>query len=399
MSDVTAPFQFDTSLPGAQATITEIAQQAEAWREVASVVAALRPQLDAFITPLLDDRRLRIIMTGAGTSAFVGEIAAPSFAGSLGVRADAIASTDLVSNPTEYLAEDVPTLLVSFARSGNSPESVAATDLVTQLVPGAHHLVVTCDGSGALARHHDNRDDSFVLVMPERTNDVGFAMTSSFSSMLLAALLVFHPETAANADMAEDDDLVAHLSAAGAELFLREQGPLRDLARRGFERVVYLGSGPLKGLARESALKLLELTAGRIVTYFDSPLGFRHGPKAVLNDHTLVIVYVSSDPQTRKYDLDLIAEVRASQPEGSVVVISAGPAGTPDDESRPIAGLQGVPDAFLAVVFISIAQILGFAFALEVGTTPDNPFPGGSVNRVVTGVTVYPLDITAGPTP
>jgi tagatose-6-phosphate ketose/aldose isomerase len=161
------------------------------------------------------------------------------------------------------------------------------------------------------------------------------------------------------------------------------------LAQRGYERVVYLGSGPLTGLARESALKLLELTAGGVIAYSNSALGFRHGPKAVLDNRTLALVYLSNDPYTRQYDLDIAAELRAALDPESVVVISAGGAG--DGEPWHIEGLGDVDDVALALPFVVCAQLLGLHFSLALGRTPDNPFPSGTVNRVVQGVTIHAL--------
>ncbi len=77
-----------------------------------------------------------------------------------------------------------------------------------------------------------------------------------------------------------------------------------------WKRIVYLGSGGLQGAARESALKVLELTAGKLAAFYDSPTGFRHGPKSLVDNETLVVVFVSSHPYTRQYDLDLLAELR-----------------------------------------------------------------------------------------
>ena len=94
-------------------------------------------------------------------------------------------------------------------------------------------------------------------------------MTSSFTSMLLAAWIVL-------GEVAPEGLIDPLASAAEALLFTRCDGA-RELASSGYERVVYLGSGPLEGLAHESALKMLELTAGAVVTLFDSPMGFRHG--------------------------------------------------------------------------------------------------------------------------
>ena len=364
------------------ATAREIAQQPDVWREAAASIADRRADIDAFLAPLLARPELRIVLTGAGTSAFVGDIAAPALTQLLGRRVDAVATTDIVSNPRQYLGEDLPTLLVSFARSGNSPESVAATALADEVLTDVHHLIVTCDAGGALFAQHRDRENSAIVLMPTRANDQGFAMTSSFTSMLLSSLLIFG---------GENDAAVAALGRAVDGILADRQDDIRQRAGDAYERVIYLGSGALSGLARESALKLLELTAGRVVTYHDSALGFRHGPKAVLNDRTLALVYVSSDPYTREYDRDIVAELRSALTADHVIAISS--EDLPQDEGHTwvLGDLADLGDGFLAVAYVVIAQLLGLSFSLELGLTPDNPFPNGSVNRVVEGVTIHPL--------
>lgn len=369
---------------GGEATAREIAQQPAVWRETNGMVTSRRNDIDAFLQALVR-RDLRIVLTGAGTSAFAGEILAPALARRTGRRVNAVATTDIVSNPEEYFADDRPTLLVSFARSGNSPESVAATELADQCLSQCHHLVLTCDRNGQLYKDHSGSDRSFVLLMPEATNDQGFAMTSSFTSMILAAWLVL-------GDVAAPDELVERLATAAERIMANRLEDIRRLASSGYERIVYLGSGPLKGLAHESSLKLLELTAGEIVTYFESPLGFRHGPKSVLNDRMLAVVYVSGHPYTRRYDLDLLAELKRSMRPESIIAVAA----TPDaDADNPglwlLEGLEDVEDAALALPYVVIAQLLGLSFSLALGYTPDNPFPNKEVNRVVQGVTIHPL--------
>jgi tagatose-6-phosphate ketose/aldose isomerase len=369
---------------GGEATAREIAQQPDVWREVNNLLASRRDDIDAFLRPLLAEPELRVILTGAGTSAFAGEILAPALSRRTRRRVDAVATTDIVSNPEECFADNRPTLLVSFARSGNSPESVAATDFADRLLSECHHLVLTCDRSGRLYKKHTQSSGSFVLLMPEATNDQGFAMTSSFTAMTLAAWLVL-------GTLADPDELVERLATSAERLLAARQEDLRRLASSGYERIVYLGSGPLKGLAHESSLKLLELTAGEIVTSFESPLGFRHGPKSILDDQTLAVSYISGDPYTRKYDLDLLAELKRSMRPGSVIAISATDAGTDDPSVWLLEGLEGVEDAALALPFVLVAQLLGLCFSLALGYTPDNPFPNQEVNRVVKGVSIHPL--------
>lgn len=370
------------AMPGSMATAREIAQQPEVWREVLASVESQRGDIDSFLSGILDRRDLRILLTGAGTSAFIGSIAAPALSRLLNRRVDAVATTDIVSNPGEYLTEDVPTLLVSFARSGNSPESTATTRLADECLTDVSHLVITCDEDGDLFKEHEGRNTSKIVLMPKQANDAGFAMTSSFTSMLLSCLLIFHPASGA---------AVGALATAASDLMATRQASLRMLAGRGYERVVYLGSGPLTGLARESALKLLELTAGKVVAHYDSALGFRHGPKAVLDDRTLVIVYVSSDTYTRRYDLDIVDELRSTINPQNVIAVAPAPLPQAGTETWVLEDVDGLNDALLAVGYVVVAQILGLSFALEVGTTPDNPFPAGDVNRVVEGVNIHPL--------
>jgi len=323
---------------------------------------------------------MRIVLTGAGTSAFVGEIAAPALARSTGRRVEQVPTTDIVSNPREAFANDVPTLLVSFARSGNSPESVAAADLADQVLGECHHLVLTCAADGALAQARTGRPGSHVVLMPADSNDTGFAMTSSFTSMLLSCLVLLGGESPAIIERlatTADAVLAAHLDDVAA------------LAAKDPARRVYLGSGPLRGLAHEAGLKFLELTAGERVSFFESALGFRHGPKAVVHENTQVMVFVSSDPYTRKYDLDIIAELRVGIGADNVLVLASSPVDVAGAWVLP--GLDGVADAFAAAVHIIVPQLLGVYTSAALGKHVDNPFPSGDVNRVVQGVIIHEL--------
>ncbi|MGY4651171.1 SIS domain-containing protein [Mycobacterium sp. URHB0021] len=366
------------------ATIVEIGQQPDAWREVAQ---RSDQGIDGFIAEITRRPDLRVILTGAGSSAFAGDIAAPALRRHLSRRVEAIATTSIVANPLDYLERRTPTLMVSFGRSGNSPESLATTELADQFVDDIWHLILTCDPDGQLGRRHSDQVNSRVVYMPERTNDSGFAMTSSLTSMLLSCLLILGPGER------KDSEVLAGAAAHVVDL----QPEIRALAQLKKHRFVYLGSGPLEGLARESALKMLELTAGEVVTYFDSPLGFRHGPKSVLDRDTLVVVYVSTDPYTRRYDLDIIAEIRAQLGADAVTVISTEPTPAGLGPAVVVPGLAGMDDSLVALGYLVFAQYLALFTSLEYAKTPDNPFPSGEVSRVVRGVTIYPVTTTDNP--
>jgi tagatose-6-phosphate ketose/aldose isomerase len=275
--------------------------------------------------------------------------------------------------------------LVSFARSGNSPESVAALDLAERFISNCTHLVFTCNPEGLLHQWTAGRANAHSLLLPPETHDHGFAMTSSFSSLLLAAAQVFGALEPAS---------VPAFSRA-AEALLDSGEPLVEtLVAEGFERVIYLGSNELQGLAHEAALKLLELSDGRIVGGHDSPLGFRHGPKTIVDDRTLVVMFVSNDAYTRRYDLDLLRELRQDGRAARVLALSAKPLDGLDATQggdAPLAGLADASDLALAFPCAVFAQRFALLQSLRLGLTPDNPSVSGTVNRVVRGVTIHPF--------
>lgn len=379
-------------MPGANAvsvtgtwTEEEIRQQPASWLTTLTNIDNRRQQLDAFLTPLLAKDNLRIVLTGAGTSAFIGDMIAPWLARCSGKNFSAVATTDLVTNPLDYLQVAQPLLLVSFARSGNSPESVAAVALANQLVTKCYHLVITCNEAGSLYTNAQRCGNTFALLMPPETHDRGFAMTSSISTMMLSCLAVFAGEAFNRRTFSAVADSCQTL-LQGLNDF--RQGVFGELP---WKRVVYLGSGGLQAVARESALKVLELTAGKLAAFYDSPTGFRHGPKSLVNNETLVVVFISSDPYTRRYDLDLLAELRRDDLAMRVLAISA------QSDEVIVAGphillpqAQEFNDPQLAFCFLLYAQIFALAESLKAGITPDSPSANGTVNRVVQGVVIHP---------
>jgi tagatose-6-phosphate ketose/aldose isomerase len=369
---------------GGAFTASEITHQAPVWGEVAALVAAQGPALSAFLTPLLARADLRIILTGAGTSAFIGDCLLPSLLKRLGRRVEAIATTDLVSAPSHYLQAQAPTLLVSFARSGSSPESVAAVALADQLVSQVYHLIITCNGDGLLYQHAQGQANACAIVLPDATHDRAFAMTSSFTSMLLTASLVFGVIDGAGPALAAAQQAAGDLMVGGLPL-------INALVARRFKRVVYLGSNELKGLAQEAALKLLELSDGKVVALFDTPLGFRHGPKTIIDGDTLVVLMMSNDPYARRYDSDLLRELRADGRAGKVLALSAQADGAQDGDHLLLNHAAESSDLELALPYIVFAQMFAFLYSLALEIRPDTPSMSGTVNRVVSGVNIYPF--------
>lgn len=372
-------------------TAKEIIQQPDTWRESVKNLIKNKIEIKSFIDSFLSKKEFRIILTGAGTSAFAGEVCEPYLTSLLNKRVEAIATTDLVASPKSYFIKDIPTLLVSFARSGNSPESVHAVNLASQLVDDLYQIVITCNENGKLAKNTVNDEKSLLLLMPPQTNDLGFAMTSSFTTMVLNAMAVFNINNIEN--FSSDVD---KLSNSVNDFIENNIEKVTSLANEDFERIVYLGSSTSKGIARESALKVLELTAGKVNASYDTPLGFRHGPKSVVDDETVSVIYISNDEYTRQYDLDLAKEMLAHKKNDKVVIIGDNIEEDILNKADYVFNVENINytvenEVLLPLQQIIFGQMLSFLKSVNLGITPDNPCPTGEVNRVVQGVILHEL--------
>jgi len=372
---------------GAEITTREIYQQPDVWKEAFEAYQEKREEIAAFLQDIAAKHDyIKVILTGAGTSAYVGDTLVPYFKEVYDERKwnfNAIATTDIVANPQTYLKKEVPTVLVSFARSGNSPESVATVDLAKALVDELYQVTITCAAEGKLALQAHGDDRNLLLLQPAASNDAGFAMTSSFTSMMLTALLVFDPEEFSV--KSKRFEVLSNLSRK----VLDNAADVKELVDLEFNRVIYLGAGPFFGLAHEAQLKILELTAGQVATMYESPVGFRHGPKSLINEDTVVLVFGTTTDYTRKYDLDLVREVAGDQIARRVVLLSDQAFGL-ENVKEVALGCGGVlNDVYRVFPYIVYGQLFALLTSLKVGNRPDTPSPTGTVNRVVQGVIIH----------
>lgn len=370
-------------------TLSEIYQQPATWEKTCRQIAEHKDELKKFIDQVITCDDFDIILTGAGTSEFVGNALFPHLTRLMNHKVKSYGTTDIVATPEAYLSRTKPTLLISFGRSGNSPESVGAIDAAEAVCDHVYHLFVTCNKDGALSKRAATTDNCYAINLTEETHDQSFAMTSSFSNMYLATYLCFHLD--------ELDAVTAQVKTimeAGQNFLDKQYGIAQKIVDEyNFNRIVYLGSNTLKGTAQESALKMLELSAGRVVTMYDTPLGFRHGPKSIINDDTITVVYLSDDAYTRQYEIDLIKEMSGQRKGNKIVAVMS----KADDvvsalvDYTVVYGLDGTfENVLLGLDYILFAQTLAVLKSLALDITPDNPCPTGEVNRVVKGVTLYP---------
>jgi tagatose-6-phosphate ketose/aldose isomerase len=363
-------------------TLREICQQPATWIETAARVERSRARLAAALAELGGgDAPGALLLTGSGSSLYVGECLALGLQAALGLAVQAVAAGTLLTHTRGCLPARGPALLVSFARSGNSPESCGALEAVRAAAPACRHVVITCNGDGQLATRY--RDDPRVerVVLHERTCDRSLVMTSSFTNMALAGQVL--------ADVHDGGHYLTRarvLARAAAALLVRNADALARLARAPFASAVYLGSGDRYGAAREGALKLVEMTAGRVKAFPETYLGLRHGPMCAVDDGTLVVCLLASDPVTRAYELDLVRELNRKR-LGAVKLLF-GSRVPPElagggDLVLDLPELEGLRDEELPLLDVLVGQLVAFFRCLQLGLRPDEPPTDGVIHRVV----------------
>lgn len=379
----------DATLQSTSATFTatEIHQQPATWLKTCNQIRAMKDEIKTFMDKVLTQEDYDVIFTGAGTSEFVGNALYSYINRLCNYKAKSYGTTDITATPENYISPNKPTLLISFGRSGNSPESIGAVDSAEAVSNNLYHLFVTCNKNGALSKRAEKEANCLAINLTDETHDQSFAMTSSFSNMYLATLLCFSIDNLEET-IAKVNSLIEKATTLVDERYVEMKNVVDSY---NFNRIVYLGSNTLKGIAQESALKMLELTAGKVVTMYDTPLGFRHGPKSIVNDDTLTVVYLSDNAYTRQYELDLIKEM-SSQRKGNKIMAVCN---VPCVEAKELSDYYYCFDAeakdsvFNGLDYIVCAQLIALFKSLSLNITPDNPCPTGEVNRVVKGVTLY----------
>ena len=364
-------------------TPAEIYQQPEMWLETLKILEKQKKEILAFLGGETDRK---FLLTGAGTSAFIGLCLENLFNKVSGYEARAVGTTEIITDPAATFLKGRKYFLVHFARSGNSPESVGTFVLGEQSKADIKHIVITCNKDGKLAvMGRAKKKKCLVILLPEKTNDKSLAMTSSFSSMVVAGQYV-----ASLKKTAAYGKIVHALAEAGQNIMSKYSSDLEAACKKPFERAVFLGSNTLYGCAKECHLKLQEETDGIVVGKFDTFLGLRHGPEAVVHDNTLVVYLLSEEPLVHQYELDLINGVKKK----GIGMFKIAVCRKADAKVKAAADLViehgcDIPDDYQSPAYVILGQSLGVFKSLALGHKPDSPSEAGVITRVVQGVKIY----------
>lgn len=366
-------------------TPTEIAQQPVTWQATFRLFETYRTELQSFLRQGHDER-WPICLIGAGTSDYIGHSVANLLRRHWGCEVSVIASTDMLTNREDLVLADRNYLWIHFSRSGDSPEGAAVLEQALESSPRVRHLVVSCNEQGQMVKLAEESKHSFVVLLDDAVNDRGLAMTSSFTNMV-----VFGQALASLWKRVDFEKTLESMTQA-AEYLLDEGASLahrlsQTMTQQGYDKACFVGAGGLGATARESALKLLELTSGSIQTIYETTLGLRHGPMSSLNKDTLFTAFLSNAGNRRKYDIDLLNEVHRKQVVRTIVGIGATDAAC--DYSLHCPAFSAIDDAYRPAVDVIFSQMLGLFSSIELGMKPDSPSPNGLISRVVEKFAIY----------
>lgn len=357
-------------------TLREICQQPWTWLRTCDRMLASRDELARDLKGIQC-----LVLTGSGSSEYAGECIRLPLQNELRICTESISGGTLVMYGGKALPKGRPGMLISLARSGESPESRGVVALLMEMEPEFRHLVITCNEQGSLATSWRDHSKVQVITLPSETNDKSLVMTSSFTNLLLAARFMGMLERPG-----EYQKLCERLSDITRDLIRSNFDALAKIAASGFRRAVFLGSGPRFAASREAALKMLEMTAGRVATLCETFLGFRHGPMSYVQNDTLVVCCLSCDPTLRAYELDLLRELdRKKLGLLRVIVGEDIPSSVvrKGDEVIECPGLANVYDEDSPTTYIVVAQLLAFFRCMKEGLSPDSPSQDGVISRVV----------------
>jgi len=370
----------------------EISGQADAWPSTLSVIEEHAKEIRSFLEArgLRGPRNARpaISLIGAGTSDYIGRCICGLFRQCWDCDVDVTPSTSVLSSFSDFLVPEKSRIWISISRSGNSPEGVAVLQRALSDHPEISHIVISCDETGNMTQQIQGRSNCLSILLRPETNDKGLAMTASFTNMVICG------QALANLWNLDSYREILTVLCEAAPLFLSNASELAaSLAKRKFARACFLGSGVLAGVASESALKLLELTAGRIKTMSETTLGLRHGPMAALDRDTILIQFLSTDETRRRYELDLLHEIESKGLVALTIAVNgAETCELPNLDSTHLLAPDrwgSIPDFYRPVLDIMFGQCLGLFASLEVGLTPDTPSPTGAINRVVPAFEIH----------
>lgn len=376
-------------------TAGEILQQPRMWRDTVSRIIAHSDTWRTWLTGAVRSVGTQVLLSGAGTSYYAALAMQPFWRKTFQCLCEAWPTTRVLVEPESVIGRNRNVFLVSLARSGNNPETIGTVRLVEKLASETHHLAITCNADSFLGKLGSS-DITRVLCLHPATKDIGLAMTSSFTSLIVAGQAM-----AGLLNPSFDPGIIEDMAVLAEELLARSTQIMRITQENDFDRVVILGDGSLYAIALEGVLKFEEFSDGHILGIGETFLAARHGYANVINDRTLVVFLLASNPYVRAYQIRVVRELHERRPRTTRVAVSL----HYDPVIRALVddmivldelGDFGIPDMLRAPLDAIVVQCLSFQSALKLGVPPDSPFRHRATAKAIDGCELRPHHLGCG---
>lgn len=350
-------------------TLEEIKQQPRVWNSILIDILNDETKYKQFLTPLLKIENLEIILTGTGASAYVGDTLKPYIEKKSNRKVRSIPTTDIISNPYNFLDKTTPTLVITYSRSGNTAETNYCYDILNNFSDNIYHLIVTCNKDGTLSKISKNNPKALIVSLPSEANDKALAMTSAYTSMIFSNILI------ANIDNLGFITKNLHLVLSYSKKLLASSwNDIYNIVSKNPTRIIFLGTDELKGLSNYCALNILKLTNKKIYSLSLDPKLLKDNIFPYIDNKTLVILFHSNKKENFIYEKNFLLGLKQINPNCNISIISESPLDLPSNSKNFIlSNNANIPDCFSSICFSFLGQILAYLYSLHLKISVDNP--------------------------
>ena len=361
------------------------------WLEGVKIIEQNRERIKKFIDQIKSIKSLKIYLVGAGSSAKAAALVENYIRKATGLDVYSISSTNLITQPDNYISQDCPGLLVSFGSSGNTTEGIEAVELFKEKCSKLYQMLIICSNKGEIVGKYSNQKDVLYVPIPEGTKGRSMAATGEFTLLIQYALMMF--------DIDRFDyyaDMFKNANADAEYFFEKDIYKVHSIANKKYDVIAALGSNALTALASEMCLKISELSSGLQSSQFHPILEFRHGPKLIMNSKSLVSFFISSNPHTMKYEIDMLRECSENKRNSTIAAVSMDYNEKIDENCDYYFyfnrnGFSYRDDSHIIFQYALYLQSLAILKSIDLGISPDKlgSDVSGFVNKVAQGVKIY----------
>jgi glucosamine--fructose-6-phosphate aminotransferase (isomerizing) len=331
----------------------EIVGQGASWESAVTSALACRGDLQALLDRNAD--RLHVFI-GCGSTHYLAQYAAPLFQELTHQSCRAAPSSELLLHPEAVVPAGPAPLVVALSRSGETSETIMAVEVWRKR--GSEVLTVSCYDHTPLSAL-----SSLTIGIPGGREE-SYAQTRSFAGMLVASQLA--AALAANNDALIDD--LRQLPPLADGMVARARSLAEQVGtNEAYQRITYLGSGALYGLANEATVKMKEMSLSTAEGYHF--MEFRHGPMSLVDDAHLSVGLLSDD--LRPYELSVLRDLKARG--GHVLAVGNRADDLGHEFDATFALNVSLSEHARGVLCMPLLQLLAYYRSMAHGLNPDRP--------------------------